>query len=190
VNRRHLSWALVTVLALTGWMSALQLIHMGLSFQAQWQPPRIHQVEVIALDRDPEQKFLERVKLRDMEGFDLGWRTFTKGEAAELQKGDETWVLDNYFMTPLRPETYRLSAFRLFMEFPQVVLGLALLALWRLRRLPPPAEPERATPRKVLVDDFAERSQARRQAEHPSEVPVPQAPSVQAEAQDSPCPRP
>lgn len=172
MNRRHATWALGAVLALTGWMSALQLIHMGLSFQAQWQMPRIHKVEVIALDRDPEQKFLERVKLRDMEGFDLGWRTFTKGEAAELQKGDETWVLDNYFMTPLRPEAYRLSAFRLFLEFPQVVLGLALLALWRLRRLPPPPAPVRTSPRHILVDDFAERSQARRQAEQATEVRI------------------
>lgn len=161
--RRLTTWALGAVIALTGWTAAVQAIHMGLSFQATWQLPRIHRVEVLALDRDPEQKFLERVKLRDREGFDLGWRTFSKGEAAELQRGDEVWVLDNFFLTPLRPEVYRLSALRLLLEFPHPVLALALLALRALRRRPAPPEPEPATPRRVLVDDFAARAQARRE---------------------------
>jgi len=92
-----------------------------------------------------------------------------KEECEEVKEGDEIWILDNYYATPLRPAQFRLSPQRLLVEYPQPLLLLTLLGIWRIRRAqakalkqPPIQE------RRLLTDDFHARAHRFASADAPS----------------------
>jgi len=84
-----------------------------------------------------------------------------KSERQGLSVGDSFWVLDNYYRSPLRPPQFRLTPIRVLVEFPEPLLVLALLAIFRLRRARARAArvlAEAPRERIVLKDDFHARA--------------------------------
>ena len=118
-------------------------------------------------DKDaPKAQARPKVSAKDLEQEDeeeFQDRTIAlqKSERKGLNIGDELWVLDNYHRSPLRAPQFRLTPTRLLIEFPEPLLVLALLAIFRIRKTQAKAEKAlEATPRErvVLRDDFHERA--------------------------------
>ena len=87
-----------------------------------------------------------------------------KGERARLKAGDEIWILDNYYVTPTRPAQFRLTPWRILLEYPEPLALLALLGIRRLRRAQArarirEAQEDAARPRTLLLDDFHARAE-------------------------------
>ena len=170
--------ALGTVVVAGVWLLAIQTLLVLFSPIGRWQMPKISKVAVLRIDKDPEKNFTDRVvvkygeKERDLE--------MLKEEIAGLHVEDELWILDNYFYTSLRPSQFRLTPFRLALEYP---LPLMLLALFGIRwifksRFGIPPEPvyDPSHPRPRLMDDFHLRAQRFSSADGagkpPSEPPL------------------
>ena len=115
---------------------------------------------------NPKAQARNRVGTKDLEQEDeeeFQDRTIAlqKSERKGLNVGDEFWVLDNYHRSTLRAPQFRLTPTRLLIEFPEPLLVLALLAIFRIRKAQAKAEQAQlAEPgeRVVLRDDFHERA--------------------------------
>ena len=161
---RRIAWnwtLLIGLGALAGlivWLMAVQTILVVLTPFGQWQAPAIGKVRVIDTYRDAESQFTDFVTV-EARGEERNL-IMLKGEAAKLQADEEIWVLDNYYVTTTRPAQFRLTPLRLLLEYPEPLLILALLGIWRLRKaLAKAAIPDPHRKRTVLVDDFHARAQ-------------------------------
>ena len=82
-----------------------------------------------------------------------------KAECRDLKPGDEIWVLDNYYATPVRPEQFRLSLRRLLVEYPEPLLLLFLVGIWRVRKALAKAQRDLPPPTVLFKDDFHRRAE-------------------------------
>ena len=111
-------------------------------------PPRA-KLTAKELEQEDEEEFQDRTI------------ALQKSERKGLNVGDEFWVLDNYHRSPLRAPQFRLTPTRLLIEFPEPLLILALLAIFRIRKgQVRDDQAQEAAPRErvVLRDDFHERA--------------------------------
>lgn len=151
--------ALGLLVAAVVWLMAVQAFLVVMAPVGHWQRPGIGRAMVVSKDSDPDSVFTDPVVLR-REGRVQEARML-KAEAKALQREDELWVLDNYFVSPLRPEVFHLTPLRLLLEYP---LPLLLGALWGIRRIrrdqarAAAVEADPARPRRVLTDDFHTRA--------------------------------
>ena len=161
-RKTTLRWTLLIALGamagLIAWLMAVQLALVMLTPFGTWQKPGIAKVRVVDVYRDAESQFTDFVTVtRDGEERNL---IMLKGECAKLKADEEIWILDNYYVTTTRPAQFRLTPVRLLLEYPEPLLILALLGIWRLRKaLAKAALPDPNRKRTVLVDDFHTRSQ-------------------------------
>jgi len=146
------------VAGLVAWLMVVQFILIVLTPFGTWQTPTIAKVRVLDTYRDAESQFTDFVSVdRDGEARNL---IMLKGEAANLRADEEIWVLDNYYVTTTRPAQFRLTPIRLLLEYPEPLLILALLGIWRIRKtLAKAAVEDPNRKRTVLVDDFHARAQ-------------------------------
>ncbi len=152
-------WTLVGVIV---WLVVIQVILIFFSPFGTWQRPGIARVRVIAVEKDPLSLFTDNIQV--LQGGAKRSLNMLKTERVQLRVGDEIWILDNYYMTGTRPGQFRLTPWRLLLEYPEPLLILALLAIWRLRRAQAEARAREAQedltrPRTVLVDDFHARAE-------------------------------
>jgi hypothetical protein len=163
ITRMQWRWTalagLWTLVGFIGFLLVVQAFLTLLMAYGTWQRPGIAPVKVISINHDLENNFTDKVLVtRGRTNPRLGILRMLKSEVAQLRVGDEFWVLDNYFHNELRPAQFRLSPQRLLLEYPEPLLLLALLAIWRVRRIkPPPEDPNRV--RTLLRDDFHLRAQ-------------------------------
>ncbi len=148
-------WALVGLIL---WLMVIQAFLVLVTPFGTWQRPGIARVKVKWIDRDPQSTFTDNVVV-DIEGEERSL-SMLKAERTELTVGEEIWILDNYYVTTTRPAQFRLTPWRLLLEYPEPLLLLALFGIWRLRRaLARDAQEDPARPRTVLRDDFHARAQ-------------------------------
>lgn len=152
-------WMIVGVIV---WLVVIQASLVLLTPFGTWQKPGIARVTVKWIDRDPQSAFTDNVVVE--EGGEERSLSMLKAERAGLRIGDEIWILDNYYVTATRPAQFRLTPWRLLLEYPEPLLILALLGIWRLRRAQARAKvrearEDLARPRTILRDDFHARAQ-------------------------------
>jgi len=148
-------WAAVCAI---GWLMAIQAFMVLLHSLGTWHRPGITQVQVLRVDQDENSSFTDYVLVKV--GEEERTLCMLKKEAAELRADEEVWVLNNYYATPLRPAQFRLTPLRLLVEYPEPLLILALLGIWRVRRAQARAAKIVSNqPRKPLQDDFHMRAQ-------------------------------
>lgn len=146
------------VVGAVGWLMAIQVFMVLIHSAGQWQMPGIARVEVLRVDRDEESTFTDNLLVR--RGGQERSLVLLKRECEDTQAGDVIWLLDNYYATPLRPPQFRLTPFRLLVEYPEPLLLLALLGIWRIRRAQEKdRERPQPPPRITLKDDFHARAQ-------------------------------
>lgn len=147
-----------TVVGLIVWLVAIQVFLVLVTPFGSWQRPGIAKVTVKWIDRDPQSQYADNIVV--MQGGEERSLSMLKTERAELSLEDEIWILDNYYVTATRPAQFRLTPTRLILEYPEPLLILALICIWRLRRgLARDAKEDPARPRTVLRDDFHSRAQ-------------------------------
>ena len=162
LSRPALRWsALIGLWALVGavlWLMVVQGFLLVLNPFCHLQRPRVTQVTVRSVDRDPDSQLTDYLTVK--EGEEERVIRMTKAEAAELHADDETWILDAWYADGLRPTQFRLTPLRLLLEYPALLLLPAAFALWRVRKdrlkeaaLPPPPV------RRTFTDDFHLRAQ-------------------------------
>ena len=155
-----------TVISLSAFLTLVQAALVVFSPGGEWQTPDFYQAEVVFVDRATRTAFTEDVETTvDGESLTL---TLPRTEADALRPHQTVWILDNYYATPIRPAEFRLTPGRFLSEYPELLLAVALLVLFRLRRSrwgipPPPANPADPT---IFRDDFHRR--AERFAQPPS----------------------
>ena len=157
--RRLAALALLwTVVSLSAFLTLVQVALVVFTPGGEWQTPDFYQAEVVFVDRATRTPFTEDVQAT-VEGEALTL-TLPRTEAEALRPHQTVWILDNYYATPIRPAEFRLTPARFISEYPELLLAVALLVLYRLRRSrwglpPPPARPVVLT---VLRDDFHRRA--------------------------------
>jgi len=161
LSRNTWRWAalagLWTVVGLIVWLMVIQAFLVLLTPFGTWQRPAIAHVTVKWVDRDPQSQFAENVLVE--QGGEERSLSMLKVELVNLGVEDEIWILDNYYVTATRPAQFRLTPVRLLLEYPEPLLLLALLGIWRLRRAQArEVKEDPARPRTLLRDDFHERS--------------------------------
>lgn len=146
------------VVGLVGFLMTVQALLVALA-PGTWHWPAISKVTIQEIDQDPQSNFTDiRVKVGEAE------RTISlrKEERAALSLDDEVWILDNYFVSRMRPPQFLLTPQRLLLEFPEPLLLLALLGIWRVRKAQAKAKAREQAPdrtRTVIRDDFHTRAQ-------------------------------
>lgn len=152
--------ALGLFMLVEGWLLAIQAFLGLMAPVGHWQAPAIGRAWVVAKDRDPENGFTDPVRLR--RGGRLQDVRMLKSEARSLQVGEERWVLNSTFVSPVRPDVFQLTPQRLLVEYPWLGILMALGGLFLLRRaearvqaVKHAAEPR---PRRILTDDFHRRA--------------------------------
>jgi hypothetical protein len=162
VSRNTWRWgALVGLSVIAGlsvWLVAIQVFLVLVTPFGTWQRPDIARVTVKWIDRDPQSQFTDNVIV--MQGGRERSLSMLKAERADVMIDDEIWILDNYYATATRPAQFRLTPIRLTLEYPEPLLILALLGIWRLRKgLVRDAKEDPDRPRTLLLDDFHSRAQ-------------------------------
>jgi hypothetical protein len=148
-------WALVGAV---GWLMAIQAFMVLIHASGRWQVPGIARVEVLHIERDEDSTFTDNLVVR--RGGRERSLVLLKRECEDVQAGDVIWLLDNYYATPLRPAQFRLTPFRFLVEYPEPLLILALIGIWRIRRAQKrDQEKPPTTPKITLKDDFHARAQ-------------------------------
>lgn len=147
-----------TFVGLAAWLLAIQLFLILVTPFGAWQRPAIYQVTVKWIDRDPQSTFTDNVGA-ERDGEERGL-SMLKADRAELSIGKDVWILDNYYVTSTRPAQFRLTFGRLLLEYPQPLMILACIAIWRIRKAQArDAKEDPARVRVVLKDDFHARAQ-------------------------------
>jgi len=154
--------ALWTLVGLIAWLVVIQVIIVFFSPFGTWQRPGVARVRVVAVEKDPMSLFTDSVHV--LQGGARRSLTMLKAERARLKAGDEVWILENYYVTPTRPAQFRLTPWRILLEYPEPLAVLALLGIRRLRRAQEQArrreaQEDAARPRTLLVDDFHARAE-------------------------------
>jgi len=167
--------ALIALGVLAGaicWLMAIQAFMVLLHSFGTWQRPGIARVTILRIDQDDQNMFTNYIQVK--EGEKDRTLCMLKEESEDAKVGDEIWILDNYYATPLRPAQFRLTPQRLLVEYPQPLLLLTLLGIWRIRRAqvrelkqPPSQE------RRRLTDDFHARAHRFASTDAPSDVQDP-----------------
>ena len=107
-------WTLVGVIV---WLVVIQVILIFFSPFGTWQRPGIARVRVIAVEKDPLSLFTDNIQV--LQGGAKRSLNMLKTERVQLRVGDEIWILDNYYMTGTRPGQFRLTPWRLLLEYPE-----------------------------------------------------------------------
>lgn len=151
---RWAAMAALWVVVVAGvWIAGVQLLMVLFAPVGQWQRPGIAKVEVRRLERDTDGKLTGDVQV--MQGELERELHMDKAAVAGLSVNEEYWILDNYYASPFRPEQFRLSPWRLLVEYPEPFILLALWAILRLRRAQAKAVEAAPVPeRKVWRDEF------------------------------------
>ena len=138
------------------WLMITQAFVMRISAPGTWRWPRIYQVTVVQIVQDELDMFADKPLVND--GHHDRAIHLPKAECRDLKPGDEIWVLDNYYATPVRPEQFRLSLRRLLVEFPEPLLLLFLVGIWRVRKALAKAQRDVPPPTVFFKDDFHRRA--------------------------------
>jgi hypothetical protein len=147
-----------TVVGLILWLMAIQIFLILVTPFGTWQKPGISQVTVKWIDRDPQSTFTDNV-IVDHEGEERSL-CMLKAERAGLTIGEAVWILDNYYVTTTRPAQFRLTPWRLVLEYPAPLLILCLFGIWRIRRrMAREVKEDPNRPRTVFRDEFHARAQ-------------------------------
>ncbi len=155
-----------TIAGLIAWLMSIQIFLVLVTPFGTWQRPDIARVTVTWIERDPQSTFTDNILVT--QGGAERSLSMLKAERAGLSVGDEIWILDNYYVTATRPAQFRLTPLRLLLEYPEPLLLLALLAIWRLRRAQVrEVQEDPARKRTVLRDDFHERAQRFKEPQAP-----------------------
>lgn len=164
IPRLPFRWAALALLgvlaALLGFLVAVQGLMAILPPGGSWQLPRIYKVTVKAFDPNPQAEY-PAIQVRDA-AEQARFITLPKEERIALEMDEDLWVVEPPFRSRLRPPQYRLTPWRLVLEFPAPVLILVVLLLVRIRKLQVRVDREaREAPRErtVLRDDFHARAQ-------------------------------
>jgi hypothetical protein len=162
LDRPALRWtALIGLWTLVGavvWILAVQLFLLALNPFCQLQQPRVVQVVVRSVDRDPDSQLTDFVTVKEGEAEEV--LRMTKAEAAELLVEDRVWILHAWYRDGLRPTQFRLTPQRVLLEYPWLLLLPAAWSLWRLRKARQKAEAAPLPPvRRTFTDDFHLRAQ-------------------------------
>ncbi len=182
--RPELRWsALLGLWALVGavlWILAVQAFLIVLNPFCHVQRPGLAQVQVVAVDRDPQSQLTDFVTVKAGEAERV--LTLTKAEAADLRVDEEVWILDAWYADGLRPAQFRLTPLRLLLEYPVLLLLPAAFGLWRVRKARLKAQAAPPPPvRRTFTDDFHLRAQRFAKPEPPKEAP----PQENPDGQDS-----
>lgn len=146
-----------TVVAAICWLMAIQVFMVLLHSFGTWQAPGIARVKILRIDQDDNSAFTDYVLAQ--QGEQERTLCMLKAESGELRPDEDVWILDNYYATPLRPAQFRLTPWRLLVEYPQPLLILALLGIWRIRKAQAKAlQVIQEQPRKTFQDDFHARA--------------------------------
>ncbi len=156
-HRRILALGLLYLLGVTLlWLMAVKVFLMLLLSGSSWRWPRVYAVTVQRVVPDPESHFSDQVLA--LRGERLQWLRMPKQEAEALEPEARIWVLDNYHVTLVRPDQFRLTPLRLALEFPPPLLLALAYVILRIHRSPwakaPRPEELPAGPRRLLRDDF------------------------------------
>ena len=149
-------WVLVGAIC---WLMAIQIFMVLLHSSGMWQRPGIACVTILEIDKDPQNIFTDDLLVQ--RGEKARAICMLKEECEDANVGDEIWILDNYYATPLRPSQFRLTLWRLLVEYPEPLLFLALLGIWRVRRAQAKAKALLEVPSRTcttLQDDFHSRA--------------------------------
>ena len=168
LSRPALRWsALIGLWSVVGavlWITAVQFFLLALNPFCHLQRPRINEVVVVSVDKDPNSQLTDYVTAR--QGDEERVLTMTKGEAANLRPDDALWVLDAWYADGLRPTQFRLSIERLLLEYPALLLLPAAWGLWGVRKARQKADAAPPPPvLRVFTDDFHLRAQRFNKAE-------------------------
>ena len=163
-------WTVLTVLwALIGavlWITAVQVFLLALNPFCHLQAPGIAHVEVRTVDPNPDSTLTDYVTVKHGDAERV--LNLLKVEAAALRPEDEVWILDAWYADGLRPTQFRLTALRMLLEYPVILLLPAILGLWRVRRAKQVADAAPPPPvRRVFTDDFHLRAQRFAKPEEP-----------------------
>ena len=162
-------WALVVAVV---WITAVQLFLLALNPFCHVQRPGLASGVVLSVDRDPDSQITDFVTVK--EGTQERVLRLPKAEAADLHADDEVWILDAWYADGLRPTQFRLTAQRVLLEYPALLLLPAAWALWRVRRARVKAEAAPLPPvRRTFTDDFHLRAQRFSKPESGEEVAPP-----------------
>ncbi len=162
ISRSALRWTALLGLWILAGLIAWVLLVQGLltlfSPFGNWQLPRIAEVTVTQVERDQAGKLTGNILAT--EGKRERVLRMAKEECADLEADMEVWILDNYFAKGPRPDQFRLTPWRLLMEYPEPLLALILWAIWRIRRSQVKEGQESPTrERTVWRDDFHTRAE-------------------------------
>lgn len=138
-----------------------RLFSVWFAATGHWQRPGLGRVEFLRAEPEPFDPASGKVfVLRHGQHAQLG---MLRADYRGLQKGQTFWVLDNPFVSPMRPAQFRLGLLRLLLETAEPLFLLTLFALWRVARSRwglPVEDPNR--PRRILTDDFHARAERHR----------------------------
>lgn len=175
--RRLWTWAAMGVLGValaSGTFTTIVLVFLALfDPMGGWQAPRITHAAITQVCRDTDGRITGQV-LGEEEGRDRAY-FFSREEALALEGKDEAWVLYHYRSEGTRPSHFRLTPWRLALEYPFPWMALVAWGLWRLRRrqvaeAQAPRDP--ALPRKVWKDEFHARADRFAAPKPPPEPPL------------------
>lgn len=129
-------WAAITglwgIVATVGFVVMVQAMLVFFAPFGKWQRPGIAKVEITNIERDEQGHITGRVLARKDDGDRI--LVLSKEECLKIEAGEEIWVLENYFTGGARPNQFLVTPQRLFMEYPEPLILLALMVIRRLRR--------------------------------------------------------
>jgi len=172
ISRQTWHWTFLiglwTVVAAVTWVISIQAFLVLLSPTGFWQGFAVAHVTVTSVDSDPDSQITDNVTVQ--QGDDERSLRMLKTEARELHPQDQVWIIDNYWAGGLRPDHFRLTPQRLLLEFPEPILLLAILGIWRTRRAQAKeAKRQPIGPRKVWRDEYYLRADRFAKEEKPEE---------------------